>query len=138
MQYIEEDGIVAVHDAVRPFVKTDFLNSIYSEATSKGAVIPYISPSDSMRKRGELLSLEHSVYVDRDQYIMIQTPQVFKTNILLSSYQSPYNPKYTDDASVVEDKGYNLSFIQGDPLNIKLTRPQDLEMARAILSVFSQ
>lgn len=136
LRYIKQEGVVAIHDSVRPFIKTEFLNSIYDQASQSGAVIPYLSPVDSMRKKDQKLSIDDSKVVNRDDYIMIQTPQVFKTEILLKSYEKPYDTKYTDDASVVEDSGFQLSYTPGDPMNIKLTRPEDLIMARAILSVF--
>jgi 2-C-methyl-D-erythritol 4-phosphate cytidylyltransferase len=77
-----------------------------------------------------------SIHVKREEYVLIQTPQVFDSNILLNAYNQPYSPHFTDDASVVESAGHTIFLAEGSHLNIKITRKEDLVLAKAILSVF--
>ncbi len=133
VKHLKKDGIVAVHDGVRPFVEIDFLEGLYSIANKEGAVIPVIEPCDSMRIKEED---GDSRIINRENYVMVQTPQVFHTDILIEAYKQAYSPIFTDDASVVESMGVKIYLTQGRATNIKLTKPQDLVLAKALLSVF--
>ena len=73
--------------------------------------------------------------VNRDEYMFVQTPQVFDSTILKECYKKPYSPTFTDDASVVESNGYKVATSEGSRFNIKLTTPEDLTMARIFLSL---
>jgi 2-C-methyl-D-erythritol 4-phosphate cytidylyltransferase len=73
---------------------------------------------------------------DRQRYLMVQTPQVFSTDLILDAYKQAYSPAFTDDATVVESMGAKIHLVQGKAVNIKLTRPEDMLLAKAILSVF--
>lgn len=126
-----ENSIVAIHDAVRPFITEDELVRLYDVAAQKGSAIPYIVPVDSMRASLE----EEYKYVDRAKYIFVQTPQVFKGDLLIDSYSQPFSTEFTDDASVVEKKGYPLTFCEGSRLNLKITTPSDLELANLIVQL---
>ncbi len=134
IKYIKPDSLVAVHDGVRPFVTAGFITELYKLAEDKGAVVPVISPSDSMRVRADKEGA--TCRVDRNDYFLVQTPQVFKSNLLIEGYKQAYNPCFTDDASVVEKMGHPIFLTQGSVTNIKLTRKEDLQLAQAILSVF--
>jgi 2-C-methyl-D-erythritol 4-phosphate cytidylyltransferase len=101
-------------------------------AEEKGAAIPCLKSVESMRMVDENGDY---VYVDRDKYYSVQTPQIFRSEILLKSYQQPFSPEFTDDASVVEKAGYPLSFCEGTRYNIKITTPEDMDLSRAIISL---
>lgn len=132
MKYVPEGALVAVHDGVRPFVSKDFLESLFAEAEEKRAVIPAVKVVDSLRYSDE----NGSRPVERDKYVSIQTPQIFHSELLLDAYNQAYNPAFTDDASVVESRGTKIYLTEGRMLNIKITRPEDLTLAQAILISF--
>ena len=134
VKYIKPDSLVAVHDGVRPFVTADFIHQLYKLAEEKGAVVPVVTPADSMRIKTETEGV--TTPVDRSRYFMVQTPQVFKSNLLIDGYKQAYSPSFTDDASVVEKTGHPVFLTQGSAVNIKLTRKEDLKLAQAIVSVF--
>lgn len=132
MKYVPEGALVAVHDGVRPFVSKDFLESLFAEAEEKRAVVPAVKVVDSLRYTDE----DGSRPVERDKYVSIQTPQIFHSELLLDAYNQAYNPAFTDDASVVESRGTKIYLTEGRMLNIKITRPEDLTLAQAILISF--
>ena len=132
MKYIPAGALVAVHDGVRPFVSKDFLESLFAEADEKRAVIPAVKVVDSLRYTDE----DGSRPVERDKYVSIQTPQIFHSELLLDAYSQAYKPAFTDDASVVESRGTKIYLTEGRMVNIKITRPEDLTLAQAILISF--
>lgn len=132
LKYIPEKALVAVHDGVRPFVRPDFLEYMYNEAQEQKAVIPVVKVVDSLRCVDETGSRP----VDRENYVAIQTPQIFHSELLLDAYNQAYSPMFTDDASVVESRGIKIWLAEGRMVNIKITRPEDLALARAILISF--
>jgi len=129
LKYIDNDGIVAVHDGVRPVVSSKLILNSFSEAEKYGNAIPAISVNDSVR----LLENDQSNVIDRDQIKFIQTPQCFISSILKKSYLQDYNETFTDDASVVEASGEKIHLIDGDIDNIKITREIDLMVAESLL-----
>ena len=125
---------MAVHDGVRPFISEAKLIEIYNLAEEKGVAIPCMKSVESMRMvdgKGDY------VYVDRDKYYSVQTPQIFKSDILLKSYEQAFSTEFTDDASVVEKAGYPLCFCEGTRYNIKITTPEDMTLSRALISLGS-
>ncbi|WP_293299496.1 2-C-methyl-D-erythritol 4-phosphate cytidylyltransferase [Pedobacter sp. UBA4863] len=126
---IKEDGIVAIHDAVRPAVNTSLITQTFQIALEAGNAIPCVKPSDSIRKLQE----NSSKIVNRDKLVLIQTPQTFELGQLRKAYQQRYSSKFTDDASVVEAAGYPINLINGSRNNIKITYPEDLELASFLL-----
>jgi 2-C-methyl-D-erythritol 4-phosphate cytidylyltransferase len=128
LSFVVEKGLVAVHDGVRPFVSGEVIGNCFAEAGESGAVIPVVSLSDSIREKGEL---GESHPADRSRFVAVQTPQIFRSDILLDAYQQPYSPAFTDDASVVEANGFPVTTISGNYENIKLTTPFDLLIAEA-------
>jgi 2-C-methyl-D-erythritol 4-phosphate cytidylyltransferase len=125
-----DSGYVAVHDAVRPFVSNELIEECFSKAIEYKAVIPVIEMTDSLR---EIIDAEHSTIVNRSNYRMVQTPQVFEVDLLRKAYEQPFSEMFTDDASVVEAYGDNIHLVQGERTNIKITTPFDLELAEVIL-----
>jgi len=131
LQLVTENGLVAVHDAVRPLVSTKTILAAFRDAEMYGNAVPAIPLNDSIRK----IEDGKSMAVDRSRYCIIQTPQCFKTSILKKAYQKEYKLTFTDDASVVEASGVQIHLIDGTPENIKITNPQDLIVAEAILKM---
>lgn len=125
---IKDEGIVAIHDAVRPLVSSNLISKAYETAENKGNAIACIKPSDSVRKVKD----QDSKIVNREQLVMIQTPQAFEISQLRKGYQQHYKPKFTDDASVVEKAGFKINLIEGERNNLKITYPEDLELANLL------
>lgn len=128
LKYVTPGSIAAVHDGVRPLVTKKQIIKLFELAEQHPAVIPAIGMTDSVRvKDGSSYKI-----ADRTQYIAIQTPQVFQSDVLLKSYETDYRESFTDDASVVEAEGYPLLFCSGEKYNIKITTPEDLSVARCL------
>lgn len=130
----EEEALVAVHDGVRPFVSTEVLARCFETAAQTGAVVPVTDVVETVRHIAEDGS---SHTVPRDNYKLVQTPQVFSLPLLKRAYCQPYTSAFTDDASVVEAMGTAVTLVPGNRENIKLTTPFDLLIAEALLSVHS-
>ena len=125
---VKEEGLVGVHDGVRPFVSQEVIARCYEEALSLKAVIPVIGVVETVRH----LTEDGSETVPRDQYKLVQTPQVFDSVLLNRAYQQPYTELFTDDASVVEALGEEVHLVEGNRENIKLTTPFDLKLAELL------
>lgn len=126
---IKGEGVVAIHDAVRPLVSSKLIANTYKEAENKGNAIPCIKPSDSIRR----IKSNESKILNRDEIVLIQTPQAFEISQLRKAYQQHYKSKFTDDASVVEKAGYTINLVEGERNNIKITYQEDLELATLLL-----
>lgn len=120
---------IGVHDGVRPFVSDEVITTCFRVVQSSRAVIPTIGIVETLRKVEE----EKSSTLNRDDYRLVQTPQVFDVTLLKEAYQQEYNKKFTDDASVVEALGYDVTLIEGNRENIKVTTPFDLKIGEALL-----
>ena len=125
-----EEGLVAVHDAARPFVSKQLIGDCFERAKIGDAVIPVVDSTDSLRL---MLNGERSKIVDRSKMKLVQTPQVFKADLLKKAYEVEFNDIFTDDASVVEASGIDIHLVKGDVSNIKITTPFDLEVSEIIL-----
>ena len=125
---VKEDGVVGVHDGVRPFVSQEVIARCYDEALSLKAVIPVIGVVETVRH----LTEGGSETVPRDQYKLVQTPQVFDVALLRRAYEQTYTDIFTDDASVVEALGEKVYLVEGNRENIKLTTPFDLKLAELL------
>lgn len=127
----DDDALVGVHDAVRPFVSQGVLDRAYQEALNNGAAIPMIELQDSLR---HIIGGEGaSETVPRDRYRLVQTPQVFKLSLLQKAYSQRYVESFTDDASVVEAMGERVFAVDGNRENIKLTTPFDMMIAKTLI-----
>ena len=127
---VEENSIIGIHDGVRPLISTKLINSLYSTAESYGAVIPAIKITDSLRVINR--DNNKSSSVDRELYRAVQTPQVFKGNIIKEAYNMPFEEVFTDDASVVERFGVEIKIVEGEDTNIKITSAKDLTIAELL------
>ena len=125
----ENEGLVAVHDGVRPFINTGFIQRCYQAAEEYGAAVPVTELTESIRR----LEGETSFSVHRETFRSVQTPQTFRTEILKKSYKVPYQENFTDDASVVEASGYKVTLIKGLMENIKITNTIDLLLAEQMI-----
>ncbi|MEI6677559.1 MAG: 2-C-methyl-D-erythritol 4-phosphate cytidylyltransferase [Mariniphaga sp.] len=121
--------LTAVHDGVRPFVSHETLARCFDGALVQGTSIPVLPSNESVRQG----KMDDSVPVDRSQYFMVQTPQVFKTSILQEAYHQAWISEFTDDASVVEHSGTAVQMVMGNRENIKITFPEDLLIAELFL-----
>ncbi len=130
LRLVDGEGIVGVHDGVRPFVSQEVIASCYDMAVLKHAVIPVIDVVETIR---HIVSAEDSETVPRDCYKLVQTPQVFTTEVLKRAYAQEYIPAFTDDASVVEALGLPVYLVAGNRENIKLTTPFDLKVAEVLI-----
>ncbi len=128
LSYVTETGLVAVHDGVRPFVSMAIIRKCFEIAAQKGSAIVTVSIKDSIRKVAEFSNQS----VPRQNYRLVQTPQVFRTDIITKAYMQQEEIFFTDDASVVEQAGHTVYLITGDYKNIKITTPEDLLFAKAL------
>ena len=126
------DGVdvIAVHDGVRPMVTAEIISRTLEAARRDGAAIPVVALNDSVRQ----VDGDDSHALDRSSLRAVQTPQVFDARLLVDAYQQPYDPTFTDDASVVEKFGRHVTLVEGDPMNLKITRPMDLALAEYLLN----
>ncbi|MEX2564824.1 MAG: 2-C-methyl-D-erythritol 4-phosphate cytidylyltransferase [Cyclobacteriaceae bacterium] len=123
-------GLVAIHDGVRPFVAKEVIRMSFEEAERAGSAIAVIPLKDSIRKVGEY---GKSYYQERHHFRLVQTPQTFALPKIKQAYQSAEKSYFTDDATVYEEQGWQVTLIQGNLDNIKITTPDDLEFSTFIL-----
>ena len=128
----DAEGVVGVHDGVRPFPSIDVIRNCYTTAREKKAVIPVIPVVETVR---HLLvhSKDKSITVPRDEYRLEQTPQTFEIQLLKAANRQPYNDGFTDDASVVESYGHEITLVEGNRENIKITTPYDMKIAEVLI-----
>ena len=125
------DGdIIAVHDGVRPLVTAQVISRTVDAARRDGAAIPVVMLNDSVRQ----VEKGASHALDRSTLRAVQTPQVFDARVLMAAYGQPFESTFTDDASVVERAGHSVTLVEGDPQNLKITRPMDLALAEYLLN----
>lgn len=126
---IDGDGIVFVHDGARPLITTSLLHRCYEQAVQKGSAIPAIPVAESMR----ITDGDTSHPVNRDHMRVIQTPQTFRTEVILPAFRQEYVPAFTDEATVVEAYGTAIFLCEGEKRNIKVTTPEDMIIAEALM-----
>lgn len=130
LDLIPNEGIVFIHDGVRPLVSVQTLHNCFETARQKGNALPVISVHESIRmKNGDISSA-----VDRSKYFLVQTPQTFQSVQIKEAYRKAKTDKFTDDATVLENSGEKIHMVEGNRKNIKITFPEDLLLAKLILS----
>jgi len=129
LKFVEAPGIVAIHDGVRPFVSIETITKCFETAKKLGNAIPVISPIDTLRMVDE----NGSYPINRLHVKQVQTPQVFKAELIKKAYEQEYMPGFTDDATVLEKTGVKINLIEGNRENIKITNPEDLLISNALL-----
>ena len=137
----DAEGVVGVHDGVRPFPSIEVITRCYETARQTKAVIPVIPIVETVRQilpsnqsNPNAVSNPSSITVPRDQYRLVQTPQTFDIQLLKAANRQPYNDGFTDDASVVESYGHPITLVEGNRENIKITTPYDITVAEAIIN----
>ncbi len=123
--------VIAVHDGVRPLATANLIRRVLEAARRDGAAIPVVPLNDSVR---QLADDGTSHALDRSLLRAVQTPQAFDARLLIEAYRQPFAPTFTDDASVVERYGHHVTLVEGEPQNLKITRPMDLALAEYLLN----
>lgn len=123
-------SLVGVHDGVRPFVSVETISACYDEAAISGAVVPVVDVVETIR---HITGNGASETVPRNEYQLVQTPQVFSASLLREAYKQDYTDFFTDDASVVERFGHSVALVKGNRENIKITTLFDLVVAEALV-----
>ena len=121
-------GIVAIHDAARPFISEKLIERCFSKATQCESAIPIIPVTDSIR----LKIGKSTKQINRDDVVIVQTPQCFEFNILYRAFQTEYQPLFTDEATVLEHFGKEIHIVEGEKNNFKITNPIDFEIAKLL------
>jgi 2-C-methyl-D-erythritol 4-phosphate cytidylyltransferase len=127
---IGDEGLVAIHDGARPLISESLIRTVFLAAGQLGNCIPVIPLNESLR----ILSGETNRLVNRYNYRIVQTPQVFQAAIIKKAYSQEYRESFTDDAAVVETLGETIHLADGDPVNLKITHPYDLAAAEILIN----
>jgi len=130
LKAVKIPSIIAVHDGVRPLVSVYTIARCFDEAEKNDAAIPVIELVDSIRQ----VTKSGNQSVDRNNFKLVQTPQIFDGELLKNAYQQEYSTFFTDDASVVESLGVTIKLVEGNRMNIKITNEFDLKLAEAYLT----
>jgi len=129
LDLISDDGIVFIHDGVRPLVSAKTLQNCLDTAIEKGNALPVIPVTESVR----FANGSGNQPVDRSKYFLVQTPQTFQTRLIKNAYRLAKTDAFTDDATVLESRGETIHLVEGNRENIKITYPEDLVFARLFL-----
>lgn len=129
LDLINEEGLVFIHDGVRPLVSKQTLHNCFHTTITKGNAVPVVPPSESIRYLNE----NKNIAVDRTKYFLVQTPQTFLTKQIIEAYNNAKHENFTDDATVFENSGFTINLVEGNRENIKITWPQDLIVAKSFL-----
>ena len=132
LQLVEKNSLVAVHDGVRPLVSKEIIASSFAVAEKQGSAIAAVTLKDSIRKK----TMSATESKNRIDYYLVQTPQTFQSSLLIDAYsKTEASTEFTDDASVFEASQGDVALIEGDYKNIKITTPEDLVIAQALLKI---
>lgn len=126
----EETGLIAIQDGARALTSKKVIIRAVQTAIENGSAIPVVTPVDSFR----VATGEESHPIDRSTLRIVQTPQIFRAEMLRKAYQTEYQPSFTDDASVVEYSGESVTLCEGERSNIKITNIEDMAIAEALLA----
>jgi len=129
LKKVNNNSIVAIHDAVRPLISIKLINNLITETKNGVGVIPIIPVKDSIRK----LEGENSIHIDRSNFYKVQTPQCFLSDEIKEAYNQEYSEEFTDDASVLESNDGKIVTILGEEKNLKLTTEEDFKIAELFL-----
>lgn len=130
LKAIEGDGLVAIHDGVRPLVSRDLIAASFNLAAIHGSAVAAVRLKESLRE----IDKDATRALDRSRYRLIQTPQTFRIALLKQAYEMEEDPSLTDDAGVLEKWGHKISLFEGSYSNIKITTEEDLRIAESFLS----
>ncbi len=133
LDQIPDDGLVFIHDGVRPLVSEQTIKRCENMAAVTGNALPVMPVLESLRQ----LDGSVSKHVDRSRFRLVQTPQTFQNKLIKQAYCQPESDLFTDDASVCEAFGVEIHLVDGNPENIKVTHPIDLLIAETLLGAIS-
>mgnify|MGYP001183147243 FL=1 len=125
LKLIKSNSIVAIHDGVRPMFTKKLIYKLFDKIKKHDCVIPYISTNDTVKVKG--------IKVNRKELMLIQTPQLFKGNVIKKAYKQKHKKIFTDDSSVVESIGHKIKYVKGELENIKITTIEDLKIIKKII-----
>ncbi|MBQ0096649.1 MAG: 2-C-methyl-D-erythritol 4-phosphate cytidylyltransferase [Bacteroidales bacterium] len=134
LEKVPEDSIVAVHDGVRPFVSVQMVRRLFEEAGTCPAVVPVTPVTDTVKVLDSDMKEIPGAVADRSVLFGAQTPQLFWSETIKAAYRQPFDTSFTDDASVVRKSGVEIRYVPGEKYNVKITTPEDLLLAGALLS----
>jgi 2-C-methyl-D-erythritol 4-phosphate cytidylyltransferase len=131
IKIIEDDGLVAIHDGVRPLIDPELITKGFQSAIENGNAVLAVASKDSVR----ILSADNSRYehLNRESIRLMQTPQIFALKDLNEAFKQAYSEEFTDDARVVESIGIKINLVEGSYKNIKITTPEDLLLAEVLM-----
>lgn len=122
---LPDTGIVAIHDAARPFPGYDLISRCFLQAKEKGNAIPYIPVTDTLRK----LEGNNNFSVNREDYVGLQTPQIIDIKLLKKAFKQAWKDSFTDESNMLESIGETINLVKGESSNIKITNKTDLKLA---------
>ena len=125
LKLIKSNSIVAIHDGVRPMFTKKLIYKLFDKIKTHDCVVPYISTNDTVKVKG--------IKVNRKELMLIQTPQLFKGNVIKKAYKQKHQKTFTDDSSVVESIGHKIKYVKGELENIKITTIEDLKIIKKII-----
>ena len=131
LQAVDDDGIVAIHDGVRPCVGRNLIATSFQVAGINGTAVAAVPLKESLR----MIQDNTTKSVDRSNFRLIQTPQTFQASIIKKAYERAEDSRLTDDASVAESAGFRITLFEGSYDNIKITTPEDLAVAETLLRI---
>jgi 2-C-methyl-D-erythritol 4-phosphate cytidylyltransferase len=129
---INGEGLVAIHDGVRPFISREIIAASFNLAAEHGSAVCSVRLKESIR----VIDKDSTKSLDRSRYRLIQTPQTFRISLIKAAYELEENETLTDDASVAERAGCKISLFEGSFQNIKITTPEDLLIAEVFARDF--
>lgn len=127
---LSKGKLIAIHDGIRPLVSTETIQKAFEMAEKKGNAIPIFPIKESVR----FVENEKTHSINRNNYFLVQTPQVFERGLIKSAYEQDFQESITDDASLLEKTGKKIYVFQGNEENIKITTPLDLRIAEELIS----
>ncbi len=133
LKHVEKGVLVAIHDGARPLVSLETISRVFNFAERYGNAVPVVDVIESVR----MVENVHNSPIDRNKLKIVQTPQCFKSDIIKDAYNQNYDEKFTDDATVLESRGYKIFLTEGNTENIKITTASDFKIAEAILPKLS-
>jgi 2-C-methyl-D-erythritol 4-phosphate cytidylyltransferase len=130
LEKILGNGLVAIHDGVRPLISEDIIGASFRLAAVHRSAVAAVRLKESIR----MTDMDNTKAMDRSRFRLIQTPQTFDVALIKKAYETKEDPSLTDDASVAERAGHVISLFEGSYENIKITTREDLIVAAALLS----
>ena len=143
LERIPDGVLVAVHDGVRPLLTAGMIRRMFDIAENCDALVPVVPSVDTLKAVRKTTAEDGSntleavpgVKIDRSEVFGAQTPQIFSSEVLKAAYRQPYDTSFTDDASVAEARGVKISYCEGERFNLKITTPEDLYIAEAVMKM---